>query len=224
MNYIEMCQLMRVLLKRIWEKEITALSRIKVNSNSSDLVVTSLPLTKTERTLFASAYYRAISESHQQWSKLEQVLKGHPSILASLTKVQIEGEIKSLCDDAIALLNAGLLNSTESESPDIEAEVTYLKMNADVHRYLAEIFAGLPRGDSAIKIGKAGYIAAFAKVQMLPDYSTSPLYLDLVLSRAVFLYDLCSERSEAVKLVESVLVEANKLFVYADDAYHSQVN
>ena len=48
------------------------------------------------------------------------------------------------------------------------------------------------------------------------------MYFELVLAYAIFLYDVCEELQEARTILEEVLTTVNHVFVYSDEAYHSQ--
>lgn len=161
-------------------------------------------MSNEERNLLSVAYKNVVGARRSSWrviSLIEQKSDAKQA-LAREYRNKIEAELKSICDDVLALLNEHLiLKATNPES-----KVFYLKMKGDYYRYLAEVAAPEAR-DNIVASSRESYQAAFdiSKAEMPP---THPIRLGLALNFSVFYYEINNAPERACTLAKQAFDDA----------------
>lgn len=174
--------------------------------------VTEMPseLSNEERNLLSVSYKNVVGARRSSWrviSSIEQKAEGHSGserklALAKEYRQKIEGELKSICDDVLKLLDHHLI--AKATSP--ESKVFYLKMKGDYYRYLAEVASAEAR-DNIVASSRDSYQAAFdiSKAEMTP---THPIRLGLALNFSVFYYEINNAPERACALAKQAFDDA----------------
>ena len=164
-------------------------------------------LSNEERNLLSVAFKNVVGARRSSWrviSSIEQKTEGNErkQSLARAYREKIEGELKSVCQDALGLLDNHLI--VKSSTP--EGKVFYLKMKGDYFRYLAEVASGASRAD-IVRDSQAAYQEAFdvSKSQMAP---THPIRLGLALNFSVFFYEILNSPERACQLAKQAFDDA----------------
>jgi len=116
-------------------------------------------------------------------------------------KSKVEQELNNICEDILDLLK----NSLIPGSPEGEARVFYLKMEADYCRYLAEFATGATKDKHADAAEKSYKSATDAGENLAP---THPIRLGLALNYSVFLYEVQSKSNQACELAKKAFDDA----------------
>ena len=166
-----------------------------------------LELTNEERILFSVAYKNVTTERRSSWriissieQKMEETEDGKD--LANTYKVEIEKELKDICEDVLSLLDKHLI----PKASIAESKVFYLKMKGDYFRYLAEVAVGDDR-KTVVENSQQAYVEAteISKKEMKP---THPMHLGLALNHSVFSYEILNAPEEACKLAKTAFDDA----------------
>lgn len=170
---------------------------------------TDTELTVEERNLLSVAYKNVIGARRASWriiSSIEQKeeSKGNEDKLALIRKyrLQVEGELKGICNDILSVLEDHLLKSANSG----ESRVFYHKMKGDYHRYLAEFATGNDR-KSAAENSLVAYKAA-SDIALTDLAPTHPIRLGLALNFSVFYYEILNAPDRACRLAKAAFDDA----------------
>ncbi|XP_069001510.1 14-3-3 protein zeta-like [Embiotoca jacksoni] len=174
-------------------------------------------LSNEERNLLSVAYKNVVGARRSSWrvvSSIEQKAEERKQTMAKAYREKIEGELKSICNDVLALLKDFLIPKATAA----ESQVFYLKMKGDYHRYLAEVATGDEK-HSIIQDSQDSYQNAFdiSKAQMQP---THPIRLGLALNFSVFFYEILNSPDDACKLAKQAFDDAiAELDTLSEDSY-----
>ncbi|XP_022666048.1 14-3-3 protein epsilon-like isoform X1 [Varroa jacobsoni] len=166
-------------------------------------------LTVEERNLLSVAYKNVIGARRASWriiSSIEQKEenKGGETRLGMIKdyRVQVEQELRGICDDILAVLDKHLIPTASTG----ESKVFYYKMKGDYHRYLAEFATGNDRKDAA-ECSLAAYKSAsdIATSELPP---THPIRLGLALNFSVFYYEIMNSPDRACRLAKAAFDDA----------------
>jgi len=161
-------------------------------------------LSLEERNLLSVAFKNAVGARRSAWRNIYSMMQKEDPSMPFLPAVngyksKVELELNSKCDEILQLLQkdgSGLI-ATASNS---EAQVFYLKMEGDYHRYLAEFSSG---GDQTRHAQNAlnAYTKASSLAQALPP--THAIRLGLALNFSVFYYEVYGKAQEACNLARA---------------------
>jgi 14-3-3 protein epsilon len=171
------------------------------------------PLTVEERNLLSVGYKNVVGSRRAAWRvivSIEQKEAGREDTPQRTTRLQdiagykakVEGELESICNDILALLDEHLLKKAGGG----ENQVFLLKMKGDYLRYLAEFLSGGKREDVA-KRAQQAYQQAM-QVAALELTPTQPIRLGLALNYSVFHYEIQNAPQEACALAKQAFDEA----------------
>ncbi|CAI9597574.1 unnamed protein product [Staurois parvus] len=176
-------------------------------------------LSNEERNLLSVAYKNVVGARRSSWrviSSIEQK-SGESEKKLQLTKEyreKIEGELKSVCDTVLKLLEKFLI----PKATQPECQVFYLKMKGDYYRYLSEV-AKEDERNQPIADSQGAYQEAFdiSKQKMQP---THPIRLGLALNFSVFYYEILNSPEKACSLAKTAFDEAiAELDTLNEDSY-----
>lgn len=156
-------------------------------------------LSTEERNLLSVAFKNVVGNRRGSLRSLTTESGAVDDNLTEEYKIQIQKELKKICSDVLELLKAHLIEETKKDKGD-EAQVFYLKMAADYHRYLAECLSddGMFQANSA----QENYQKAFDIAErILP--ATHPIRLGLVLNYSVCLYEILKDEKKACALAKA---------------------
>ncbi|XP_026878694.1 14-3-3 protein zeta/delta isoform X2 [Electrophorus electricus] len=175
-------------------------------------------LTDEERNLLSVAYKNVVGARRSAWrviSSIEQKSEASDKKqMAKEYREKIEGELQSICNDVLHLLDKFLIRNT---SP-AESRVFYLKMKGDYYRYLAEVATGEAK-TNIISQSREAYQAAFdiSREEMQP---THPIRLGLALNFSVFYYEIQNSPVQACELAKKAFDDAiAELDQLTEDSY-----
>ncbi|ELR11582.1 uncharacterized protein ACA1_258330 [Acanthamoeba castellanii str. Neff] len=168
-------------------------------------------LSVEERNIFSVAYKNVIGSRRATWRIVSSILKKeedrpekiemrikHARALAN----KVEGEMNSICNDCLKVIDDHLLPSAAS---DAESKTFYYKMKGDYHRYMAEYSSGEGR-QKAAEASLQSYQSAAEVAKELP--STHPIRLGLALNFSVFYYEILSSPEKACQIAKQAFDEA----------------
>lgn len=162
-------------------------------------------LSLEERNLLSVAYKNAIGSRRLAARSIANgMAKEHPSnpLLPSIQqyKTKVDTELVEKCGEIINLLKkADGLIATASTA---EAQVFYLKMEGDYHRYLAELYA--PSGQHGDHAKNA--FESYSRATQIADPGLPPTHairLGLALNFAVFYYEVYQQKDMACQLAKA---------------------
>lgn len=176
-------------------------------------------LTNEERNLLSVAYKNVVGARRSSWRIISSIGQKtgdseNKKKMADEFRLKVEGELKTICNEVLALLDDVLIPA--STSP--EAKVFYLKMKGDYMRYLAEVALGDDR-QSVVKGSEEAYNQAFekSKTEMQP---THPIRLGLALNFSVFYYEIINSPDKACQLAKQAFDDAiAELDTLNEDSY-----
>lgn len=177
------------------------------------------PLDEDERNLLSVAFKNVVGSRRTSWRvinvKLAEDLKENQKKVCQDMKLRVESELKGLCNEVLDLLNEHLIPNPEN----VQANIFFLKMKGDYHRYLVEIFGEGQKRDELMKKAEAAYQEAMKiSEEQLP--ATSPVRLGLALNYSVFFYEIKNNPSKACQLAKSAFDQAiNDLEGVPEDVY-----
>lgn len=159
-----------------------------------------------ERNLLSVAYKNAVSERRKAWREVHAIeLKesSSPEFTARIRayREKLETELKGQCSDILGIIQNDLL----AKSTNLEAQVFFLKMKGDYHRYLAEFTDGGEREKCTQDAHDAYEAASKAAVGL---EATNPIRLGLSLNFSVFYYEVFGSPDKACELAKSAYEEA----------------
>ena len=170
-----------------------------------------------ERYLLAVAYKNVINPRLESWLTLTTINQENEHAGATRENQQIvipylrkvEDEIKTLCQDALELVDIHLL--PKAQTP---AAIAYcLKLKGDYYRYLAEVMSGEARADAVSKSAAAYETAADTCIRAALE-PLHPSRLAVVLSFADFHHSITKEEQKALDLAgeafDTALVHASR--------------
>jgi 14-3-3 protein epsilon len=174
-----------------------------------------------ERNLLSVAYKNAVGSRRAAWRIITSVQQKETSKgnadQASYAKeycVKVEGELQTICDTILGLLEKTLIPKADGE----ESKVFYQKMMADYYRYIAEFTDGDEKAAAAEKARKAYADAAAVAEKGLAV--THPIRLGLALNYSVFQYEVLNQPDEACKMARTAFEDAiAELDNVAEDSY-----
>lgn len=178
-------------------------------------------LSVEERNLLSVAYKNLVGARRASWRILQsveqsEVAKGNEKRVKLIQKYRatVEKELDEICGEILDLLDKYLIPSATTT----EAQVFYLKMKADYHRYLAEFKVDEERKSAASKTLDAYKAAQDKAVAELS--STNPIRLGLALNFSVFYYEVMNEAKQACSLAKQAFDEAiSDLDTLGEDSY-----
>merc|ERR1719510_420713 len=170
-----------------------------------------------ERNLLSVAYKNVVGNKRQSWRTFQET--NDPTKTgekyASYAKL-IEGELESICDEVLKLLQTIVDSQSDNDKSDQakEDEVFYRKMMGDYNRYLAELDP-----EKFGKKAKEQYEKAWEKAkEHLAE--THPIRLGLALNFSVCRYEILKEPKEACALAKDAFDRAiEKLDTLNDASY-----
>lgn len=160
-------------------------------------------LTVEERNLLSVAYKNVIGARRASWRCLNAEVEakpGEPDKLILEYKVQVEQELKAICQDILSLLTDVLVKNSVEED---EARVFYLKMTGDYYRYLAESVTDQKHEHKAADYYRQAF--EIAKKMLKP---THPIRLGLALNYSVCFYEILKDKKKACDLAKTAFDEA----------------
>merc|ERR1712107_165235 len=113
-----------------------------------------------------------------------------------------EGELDSICNQILELLNGNLLEKASTD----ESKVFYHKMKADYYRYIAEFKSYDAKKVAAENARKAYEEASTTSSSGLAV--THPIRLGLALNYSVFQYEVLGNPEEACKMARTAFEDA----------------
>jgi len=166
-------------------------------------------LTVEERNLLSVAYKNVIGALRASWriistmeSKETEDAKKNVGGVTTAYRVEIEKELKKICDDILKVLEQYLIVNASSD----ESKTFYYKMQGDYYRYLAEFTTNQERKDAAEKSLSSYKLATDASTPNLP--TTHPIRLGLALNFSVFYYEILASPERACRLAKAAFDEA----------------
>ncbi|XP_067930235.1 14-3-3 protein epsilon-like [Watersipora subatra] len=178
---------------------------------SMKLVATmDVELSVEERNLLSVAYKNVIGARRASWrivSSIEHKEEAKDPNGSKLKEVkeyrlQIEQELKDICNDILNILDQHLIQSASQG----ESKVFYYKMKGDYHRYLAEFATGNERKEAA-ENSLVAYKTA-SEVASGELTTTHPIRLGLALNFSVFYYEILNSPDRACTLAKTAFDEA----------------
>lgn len=169
-----------------------------------------------DRERFARAYKHVIGEMRAAF----QTLGEEKTFAVALEdyKGVLRAELAETCTEALGLLKNHLLVSSKSANLNTDAQVFYMTMAADLHRYMAQTLAS-PKTDVHEREAKDYYRNAFdlACAHLNP---TNSIRLGLALNYAVFHFEVSGDQKNALDLAEKAFNDAIKAMdVLEEDDY-----
>ncbi|CAK9072750.1 unnamed protein product [Durusdinium trenchii] len=168
----------------------------EVVEHMKQVIKTNPQLSVEERNLLSVAYKNKVGRLRGAWRSTCAVAKTALPTEAQYAeeyKKKAEEEGIQSCEEMITLLEDQLLPHTVEP----ESKVFFLKMRGDYYRYLAEL-----RGESnqaTAELARKANEEAWESVQeQLP--AVHPIRLGLMLSRAVFSYEILQQKEEACQI------------------------
>jgi len=165
-------------------------------------------LTVEERNLLSVAYKNVIGALRASWriistmeSKETEDAKKNVGGVTTAYRVEIEKELKKICDDILNVLGDYLIKNASQD----ESKTFYYKMQGDYYRYLAEFTTNTERKEAAEK-SLASYKLATDACQILP--TTHPIRLGLALNFSVFYYEILASPERACRLAKQAFDDA----------------
>ena len=163
-----------------------------------------------ERNLLSVAYKNVIGSRRSAWralSSLHAATANRKDDSSELRQIEayrskVESELDNLCNEVLGIISEHLLPKVGN---DTEANVFFLKMAGDYHRYLAEFKSGdehTAAGNSAAEnYSKATDIAKALS-------STHPIRLGLALNYSVMMYEIQGEKDNACATAKAAFDDA----------------
>jgi len=174
-------------------------------------------LTVEERNLLSVAYKNVIGARRASWRTLSEPVEDAKFVgIVNQFKVQIEGELETICAEVLNLLEKYLVAFSERNNAQPEAKVFYIKMLGDYYRYRAESASATSGYDTK---SATFYEQAFklAEVHLEP---THPTRLGLALNFSVCYYEILKRPQEACELAKQAFdLAISKLDKLKDDEY-----
>lgn len=179
-------------------------------------------LTVEERNLLSVAYKNVIGARRASWrilssieQKEDEKKEGNIKLpLIRKYRQTIEDELKTICDDVLAILEKSLIPHANNG----ESKVFYHKMKGDYHRYLAEFATGNDRKEAA-EAALVSYKAA-SDIAMSDLPPTHPIRLGLALNFSVFYYEILNSPDRACRLAKAAFDDAiAELDSLSEDSY-----
>lgn len=179
-------------------------------TSMKDVARMDVDLSVEERNLLSVAYKNVIGARRASWrivSSIEHKEEAKDGTSNKLKEVkeyrlQIEQELKNICNDILTIIDENLLPSAQSG----ESKVFYYKMKGDYHRYLAEFATGNERKEAAEHSLVAYKSASDVATQELN--TTHPIRLGLALNFSVFYYEILNSPDRACTLAKSAFDDA----------------
>ncbi|KAJ2082523.1 Growth-regulating factor 12 [Coemansia sp. RSA 988] len=166
-------------------------------------------LSVEERNLLSVAYKNVIGSRRASWrivSSIEnkELNRGNTAQVERIKgyRSAIEGELKDVCDDILAVLKENLIQT----AVEAESKIFYYKMEGDYYRYLAE-FLQKDEREAAAKSAEESYKGA-SEVANKELPSTHPIRLGLALNFSVFYYEIANSPEKACKLAKDAFDDA----------------
>lgn len=158
-------------------------------------------LSEEENNLLSVAYKNLLGTRRTSWraiARIENKTVGTEKELKIIKDYRetIGRELKSICDEVLALLNENLIPRAKSAEP----KVFYLKMKGDYYRYLAEVALEKDK-KSVAEISHQAYGDALemCKAELI---TTNPLRLGLCLNFSVFYFETLGDSVKACQLAK----------------------
>ncbi len=175
-------------------------------------------LNSEERNLLSVAYKNEITDrraASRTLAALAQDSKGNSDLIKGY-KDMVEEELQTICQEILTILTKTLIPQVQQQIDDatkagkkeeakemVEAQVFYLKMTGDYHRYLAEIF----KTTECINEAKETYKKAL-EIAEKELSSTHPIRLGLALNFSVCYFEILGDKKEACKLAKEAFDKA----------------
>lgn len=163
-------------------------------------------LSNEERNLLSVAYKNVVGARRSAWRVISSIeaktSQANQQQIATEYKQKVEGELKDICNQVLALLDGFLVPKSSSA----ESKVFYLKMKGDYYRYLSEVATAEARNE-VVQNSQGAYQEAFemAKSEMQP---THPIRLGLALNFSVFYYEILNAPDRACHLAKQAFDDA----------------
>jgi 14-3-3 protein beta/theta/zeta len=180
-------------------------------------------LSNEERNLLSVAYKNVVGARRSSWRVLSSVESkaegsgdgaGSRGALAKDYRLQIEKELKGVCEEVVKLLDDFLV--PKATTP--ESSVFYLKMKGDYFRYLAEVGTGEEKKGVVDKSAAAYQQALDVSTEKLQP--THPIRLGLALNYSVFYYEILAAPDKACALAKTAFDAAiAELDTLNEDSY-----
>jgi len=167
-------------------------------------------LTVEERSLVQFAYKGLINERRASIRVITEEMNsearaGDTVIRTKLLplKAKLLREMKNYCSEFSALIDTKLIPNAE----DVRAKIFYNKLKADAFRYMSECPDYPDRQEFILKATES-YNTAMMNAQEIPK--RCPLSLGLILNYAVFLFEICDKKQDAMGLLEATFSDCTK--------------
>ena len=176
-----------------------------------------------DRNLLSVAYKNVVGNRRAAWRVLnsihaKEMKKGDPSSRNVQNvydyKKKIEAELDDLCKSILALLEDNLIPKSKSA----EAQVFFLKMKGDYHRYIAEYASPSNQADLAEEANQAYKRATDVATNDLE--ATHPIRLGLALNYSVFYYEIKQNPEKACEMAKKAFDDAIADLDNVQEAYY----
>lgn len=176
-----------------------------------------LPLDQKAHNLFSIAYKNLAGSRRASWRVLSgekgkyDGKEGNKQATVEKHLQKVEGELCSICNEAIGIINECILTKDDIKS-NKESNIFFLKMKGDYYRYKAEVEKDENLRKSTEEAQRA-YEEAYQESMVLAP--TSPVRLGLALNYSVFYYEILKKTDDACKLAktsfDNAIAELEKL-------------
>ena len=160
-------------------------------------------LTTEEKNLLAVAYKNVLGARRAPWRTLQSLPTQAGAEAVQLLKARIMEEIGEVCTDMFTMLESHLIPAAKD---DVEAQVFYLKLKADYHRYYVEVLSGGSHAELEKKqhaLAHQTYTTAMETAAQLD--SRQAIRLGLELNYSVFLYEIEKKQEEGYNVAKAAL-------------------
>jgi hypothetical protein len=188
-----------------------AVERIK----ESGLQTRDQPLTETNIALLGSVLKKAIGKRRFAWKVIGKELNRHFSVGNDRLTRLCENERQIVENELLRLVSDGLriVRSQNTSLCTLHAHLEILKLQADMLRYLIEVYNAKPREHKdrlidTVKQAGETYEQAMSLVGSTGLDGTHPAVLGLKINFSVFMYEFQRRRREACLLAKQALESA----------------
>ena len=177
-------------------------------------------LTTEERNLLSVAFKNVVGALRSSWRIVSSIKEkrfkdGADCTVETEYKQVIEDELKTKCNEVLAMLDDLILREDETE-----AKVFYKKMKGDYYRYIVEVepMTNEDARQSLIDNAQKAYEEATSTAEELAR--TNPIRLGLALNFSVFYYEIQNNGQKACELAKQAFDGAiSELDNLKEDSY-----
>lgn len=186
-----------------------------------DLIIGQTDMSSQERNLLSVAFKNAVGKRRSSLRIIdnysirdEKKNIATKKIYLSKYRMQIDTELKFLCNDAIETIN-NLLETIE----DVENRVFLFKMKADYYRYMCEYDRGEIKDNNCDKAQEYYEKATEISKQLS---QVNPIRLGLMLNFSVFYYEVKDEKDTACDMARKAFDEGLTELDNANESYYKE--